>query len=150
VAFTAGLLHDIGKVIFAGAHGKNYTQNFDAAKRGSLTLIEWEKEHYGCDHAEVGAVLLERWKIPPEIVAAVRFHHQPSAAGEYAPLAASVCLGNFLSSTLELPAFAMDPANPELPPALQLLNLAADDLGDQWKRIRQNWEFVQQLLVLRK
>ena len=150
LSFTAGLLHDLGKVIFAGAYGKNYTHKFGAANRGPLTLIEWERENYGFDHAELGAALLERWKIPPEIAAAVRFHHQPSAAGENAPLAACVCIGNFLSRTLEQPAFALDPANTELPPALQLLNLAADDLGDQWKRIRQNWEFVQQLLVLRK
>jgi putative nucleotidyltransferase with HDIG domain len=148
--YTAGLLHDLGKVVFAGIHGKDYTCILDPAKRGSRSLIECENAQYGCDHAEVGAALLERWKIPAAIVAAVRFHHRPSAAGENAPLAACICLGDILSRTLEQTSFALDPANPDLQPALQLVNLAVTDLDAQWNRIRQNWEFVQQLCELRK
>jgi putative nucleotidyltransferase with HDIG domain len=148
--FTAGLLHDLGKVVFAGTYGKDYVRMFDPDKRNSLSLIEWERAQYGCDHAEVGAALLERWKIPAAIVAAVRFHHRPSAAGENAPLAACICLGDILSRTLEQPSFALDPANPDLQPALQLVNLTVANLDDQWNRIRQNWEFVQELCELRK
>ena len=148
--FTAGLLHDLGKVVFAGTHGKDYTCMFDPAKRDSLSLIEWENTQYGCDHAEVGAALLERWKLPAPIVVAVRFNHRPSAAGESAPLAACVCLGNILSRALEQPSFTLDPAIPGLQPALQLVSLTVTDLDDQLNRIRQNWEFVQTLCELRK
>jgi putative nucleotidyltransferase with HDIG domain len=150
LVFTAGLLHDLGKVVFAGMHGKDYTSMFDTAKRGPLPLVEWEMEHYGCNHAEVGAALLERWKLPKSIVAGVKFHHTLSAAGEYAPVAACICLGNALSRAAEQPAFALDTANPDLVPALRLVNLTADDLDNQWRRIRQNWEFVQRLCELRK
>ena len=148
--FTAGLLHDLGKVVFAGTHGKDYTRMFDPAKRGSLSLIEWENAQYGCDHAGVGAALLERWKLPAAIVVAVRFHHQPSAAGESAPLAACVCLGNILSRALDQPSFILDPANHGLQSVLQLVNLTVTGLDDQLNRIRQNWEFVQKLCELRK
>lgn len=148
--FTAGLLHDLGKVVFAGTHGKDYTCMFDPAIRGSLSLIEWENAQYGCDHTEVGAALLERWKLPAAIVVAVRFHHQPSAAGESAPRAACIRLGNILSRALDQPSFILDPANPGLQSALQLVNLTATDLDDQLSHIRQNWEFVQQLCNLRK
>lgn len=148
--FTAGLLHDLGKVVLAGAHGTSYTSMFDPAKRGPLSLVEWEKKHYGCDHAQVGAALLERWKLPAPIVGAVRFHHQLSAAGENAPFAAGICLGNVLSRSLEQPVFSLDTANPDIDPALQLLNLTATDLGTQWDRIYKNWEFVQNLFDLRK
>jgi putative nucleotidyltransferase with HDIG domain len=150
IIFTAGLLHDLGKVVFAGAYRRNYTQMFDPVIRGAVPLVEWEKSHYGCDHAEVGAALLERWKLPPPLVAGVRFHHRLSAASEHAPIAACVCLGNALSRTLEQPAFVMDPANPEIPPALQLLSLTPADLAGQWARVHQNWEFVQRLCDLRK
>ena len=148
--FTAGLLHDLGKVVFAGTHGKDYTCMFDPAIRGSLSLIEWENAQYGCDHAGVGAALLERWKLPAAIFVAVRFHHQPSAAGESAPHSACIRLGNILSRALDQPSFILDPANPGLQSALQLVNLTATDLDDQLNHIRQNWEFVQQLCNLRK
>ena len=148
--FTAGLLHDLGKVVFAGTHGQDYTRMFDPAKRDSLTLIEWENAQFGCDHAEVGAALLQRWKLPAAIVMAVRFHHQPAAAAESSRLAACICLGNILSRALDQPSFTLDPAIPGLQPALQLVNLTDTDLVDQLNRIRQNWEFVQQLCNLRK
>jgi putative nucleotidyltransferase with HDIG domain len=150
LSFTAGLLHDLGKVVFAGIYGKDYVRMFDPAQRGSRSLIEWENAQYGCDHAELGAALLERWKLPATIVAAVRFHHRPAAAGENAPLAACIRLGNILSRAMELPSFSLDPASPELQPALQLLNLTVADRGEQWNRIHQNWEFVQKLCDLRK
>ena len=148
--FTAGLLHDLGKVVFAGAHGKDYTRRFDPAQRGLLSLIEWEIAQYGFDHAELGGALLERWKLPAAIVVAVRFHHQPAAAGESAALAACIYLGNTLSRALEQPSFTLDPATPGLQPALRLVHLAVADLDIQWNRIRQNWEFVQNLCELRK
>ena len=87
---------------------------------------------------------------PAAIVVAVRFHHRPSAAGENAPLAACICLGNILSRALDQPALSWIPPMPNFQSALQLLNLTADDLDDQWNRIRQNWEFVRQLRELRK
>jgi putative nucleotidyltransferase with HDIG domain len=148
--FTAGLLHDVGKVVFAGKYGREYTCMFDPARRDSRSLIECENALYGCDHAEVGAALLERWKLPAAIVVAVRFHHRPSAAGDIAPLAACICLGNILSRALEQPAFALDAANPDLQPALQLVNLDASDLEVLWDRIHKNWTFVQKLCEMRK
>ena len=147
--FTAGLLHDVGNVVFAGTFGKDYTRLFDPANRDSRSLNECEIALYGFDHAEVGAALLERWKLPAPIVAAVRFHHHPSAAGENAPLAACIFLGNILSRTLDQPSFALDPASPGLQPALQLVNLAMTDLDAQRNHIRQKWAFVQKLCEMR-
>jgi putative nucleotidyltransferase with HDIG domain len=147
--FTAGLLHDVGKVVFAGTYGKDYTRMFDPVKRDSLPLNECEMALYGCDHAELGAALLERWKLPAAIVAAVRFHHHPSDAGANAPLAACVFLGNILSRSLEQPSFTLDPASAGLQPALQLLNLTMTELDAQWNRIHQKWGFVQKLCELR-
>ena len=150
LAFTPGLLHDLGKIVFAETYGKSYTVMFDATKRGPLSLIEWEMEHYGCNHAEVGATLLETWKLPKPIIEGVKHHHHPAAAGENAHLAACICLGNALSRSLDTPAFALDPANPEIAPALKIVKLTPDDLGKQWHRIREKWEFVQVLYALRK
>jgi putative nucleotidyltransferase with HDIG domain len=150
LAFTPGLLHDLGKVVFAETYGKNYTLMFQPTKRGGATLAEWEMEHYGCNHADVGATLLENWKLPKSLVAGVKYHHHPSAAGEDAPLAACICLGNVMSRTLEKETFEWDSANPEIEPALKIVNLAPADICKQWTRIRKKWEFVQTLYELKK
>ncbi len=150
LAFTAGLLHDLGKVVFVRAHGRNYAAYLDPVKRGAQTLVEWEKATYGCDHAEVGAALLERWKLPASLAAAVKYHHQPAAAGGDAPLAACICLGNTLSRTLHQPAFRLDDSDSNTQQAMQAIQLTTQDLAEQWNRIHQNWEFVQNVCDLRK
>lgn len=150
LAFTAGLLHDLGKIVFAGMHGKIYTAAFDPSKRGTMTLVEWEVDHYGFNHAQVGATLMKNWKLPPNLVGGIRYHHDLAHAGEHAPLAACICLGNALSHTLEKPVFMLDANNVDIAPALKIVNLTNDDLRNQWAGIRQKWEFVKTLCDLRK
>jgi putative nucleotidyltransferase with HDIG domain len=150
LAFTPGLLHDLGKVVFAETYGRNYTLMFDPAKRGPMSLIDWELDRYGCNHADVGATLLDNWKLPKPLVAGVKHHHNPSAAGEHAQLAACICLGNAMSRSLEKPAFELDQDNREIEPAMKIVKLNADDLRKQWQRIRDKWEFVETLYDLRK
>ena len=145
LAFTAGLLHDLGKIVFSETYGKNYTNMLGPARHGTLSLPAWESEHYGCDHAEAGAALLENWRLPGSLVAAVKCHHHPSAAGEYARLAACVSVGNALSRSLEKAKFDLEPETPDVPVSLTILGLAPEELEGHWNRIRENWQFVQTL-----
>ena len=81
-AYTAGLVHDIGKLVIGhslDAARREQIHRFVEAQEGSL--IDAEKAVIGCDHAEVGACLLRRWRIPEVIADAVQHHHQPPADG---------------------------------------------------------------------
>jgi len=78
VAFTVGLLHDIGKLVL----GQALTPDIQADIRRRIELehssrVEAEKTVLGTDHSEVGACLLQEWRLPEEIVEAVANHHQP-------------------------------------------------------------------------
>ncbi len=97
VAFTAGVLHDIGKIVLSPALEKNRDQIAYEMDQNSLPPFEIERKLLGVDHAETGGRLLQRWQLPVNLMTAVRYHHQPALATEHGQLAAAVNLGNFIT-----------------------------------------------------
>jgi putative nucleotidyltransferase with HDIG domain len=78
VAFTASLLHDIGKLVLALALPRDQVSEIrDRMKRKLIPGTVAEKEVIGVDHAEVGAALLQSWRLPENIIESVANHHHP-------------------------------------------------------------------------
>jgi putative nucleotidyltransferase with HDIG domain len=78
--FTAGLLHDAGKLILSSAMEDKYQHVLDAIRKGGQKLIPAETEILGCNHAEVAAYLLGLWGIPEAVIDGVAWHHAPSGS----------------------------------------------------------------------
>ncbi|MEA3221966.1 MAG: HDOD domain-containing protein [Thermodesulfobacteriota bacterium] len=76
-AFTAGLLHDIGKVVIGAFVEKDFDKIDAIAKASDLSFETAERKILGIDHAEIGYAVLDMWKFPDKITRAVRFHHRP-------------------------------------------------------------------------
>lgn len=78
--FTAGLLHDIGKLIIFIEAPKYALEVIKqcAEKKELMHLVE--KDVLGFDHAKIGALLLKKWKLPTEIVSSVYYHHMPTVS----------------------------------------------------------------------
>lgn len=81
-AFTAGLLHDIGKLLLAANQGEVYARTIEFARKEKTTLLKAEREFFLTDHAELGGCLLSSWGLPQPIVEAVALHHAPAWIGE--------------------------------------------------------------------
>jgi putative nucleotidyltransferase with HDIG domain len=81
-AFTAGLLHDIGKLILASRFPEEYTEATKQAIASQNPLWMMEREFFSATHAEIGAYLLAIWGLPNPIVNATAFHHTPAATTE--------------------------------------------------------------------
>jgi len=78
VAFTVGLLHDIGKLVLGQTlTADQQTAIRDRIEQGQISRTEAEKEIVGADHTEVGACLLQNWHLPDDIIEAVAHHHNP-------------------------------------------------------------------------
>ena len=93
--FTAALLHDLGKLIL----GEFVEMEIDEIQRVAARGIPFqlaEQEVLGTDHAEVGALVLENWSFPTELVSAVRWHHDPDSAPETNSMTDIVHVANVL------------------------------------------------------
>jgi HD-like signal output (HDOD) protein len=75
--FLAGLMHDIGQLVFATSLGDQYNLVIARAGEKSQPLCIIEQEVFGASHAEVGAYLLGLWGLPNPILEAVAWHHAP-------------------------------------------------------------------------
>ena len=97
IAFTAALLHDIGKTILTHSLNGAYAKIVEETEVRGHSLLEAETKLFGVNHAELGGQLLQHWKFPPGMVASVWFHHAPKGAGAHQRLASCVYLGNMIS-----------------------------------------------------
>jgi len=73
-AFTAGLLHDLGKLLLYTKEPARYTEILDRQKQGVMCHVS-EREAYGFTHADVGAVLANRWNLPESFEMTTGLHH---------------------------------------------------------------------------
>lgn len=89
-SFTAGLLHDAGKLILASALGEQYGKVLEHSAKADIGLYAAERELLRCCHGQVAAYLFGVWGLPGTIVEAVAWHHDPagSLSTKFSPLAA--------------------------------------------------------------
>jgi len=93
VCFLAGLLHDIGRVVFYMLYRNDYLPvMFEEG------LIDSELEIFGVDHAVAGAWFLESALLPEEIVYPVRYHHHMNGCDRHRGVVLTVMLAEGLSS----------------------------------------------------
>ena len=100
-AFTAGLLHDIGKIVLASVEGARYVELLRQHGHFGNSLDESEKEAFGFGHAEIGARLLRKWGVPDEVIVPVLSHHNQSWPEPFGRLAAIVNLANLMAHCIE-------------------------------------------------
>lgn len=101
-ALTAGLLHDVGLLIFASHDADGLAETLGAARQSGCAVHEAERERVGVTHAEIGAHLLALWGLPPTVTEAVAGHHDRHELGGAAlDPPAAVHVADLLISELE-------------------------------------------------
>jgi putative nucleotidyltransferase with HDIG domain len=73
--YIAGILHDVGRLVFASHSPKLYRNVIDIATRENRQLYQVEQELFGAMHAEIGAYLLGQWGLPELVIELIAYHH---------------------------------------------------------------------------
>ena len=98
IAYTAGLLHDIGKVLLDQYMTSAAPYFYRAAHEEGAELCKMEKERFNITHPEAGALLGERWTLADNLIDTIRHHHRPEEATVDKDLVTLVYLADLLMS----------------------------------------------------
>lgn len=82
IAFTAGILHDIGRLGLMIAFPGHYMEAVRGASGRDLDLLDFERAEFGMDHAAAGRYLAETWNLPVEFRVVAEHHHDAAAGAE--------------------------------------------------------------------
>jgi len=81
VAYTSGILHDIGRFALSVIQPKEYAALLETHRGAAVSILQGERALFGWDHCEAGQNLIADWQLPKEIEAIVLEHHLPVLKG---------------------------------------------------------------------
>jgi len=138
LAYTAGLLHDIGKVPLDQYMSMEAPLFYLAANTVGADFSLLEKEKFGISHTEAGARMGERWLLPDNLVDVIRHHHYPEQATVDQELTTLVYIADLLMSKFQAGNELEKLDTAQLTPALTRLGLAPQHLPVIVDRIPRN------------
>ncbi|GAB4263342.1 MAG: HDOD domain-containing protein [Deferrisomatales bacterium] len=99
-AYTAGLIHDIGKVVLASFLTERFEEVVARVRAAGGAFDPVERQVLGTTHGEVGALVAERWHLAPVLCEVIRHHHHPHRMAAAPKLGALVSLGDAVCDIL--------------------------------------------------
>lgn len=154
-AFAAGLLHDLGKVVFDQAicAKGEYQEVMESLDRGGMDIIRAEQDVIGFDHATLGKRLLEKWNLPAVLSLAVAQHHYapvgPIKESDGKRLCAIVYVADLITNHLGLGIYKMPTGFIE-PSILKQLDLTSQDIQELSLSLKDNISAISEELGIPK
>jgi HD-like signal output (HDOD) protein len=99
-AFTAGIVHDMGKIVLDALYADFYREVLAKVAQEGVGIYQAEDEIIGLAHTRIGEELAETWNLGPELVAAIAHHHLPKRAEGDAQIAHLIHVGDCVTRKL--------------------------------------------------
>ena len=101
--FTAGVLHDFGKLLTALHRTSDWLAIEELRRAEGLPCYKAEQRHWGLDHGLIGGMVLKSWNIPEELCEPVNWHHAPTRAPAQRRQALVLCVADAMVLSLDDP-----------------------------------------------
>jgi putative nucleotidyltransferase with HDIG domain len=147
-AFTAGLIHDIGKIILNTYVGEEIDAIMAMVNAEQIPFGEAEKRVLGFSHTEAGAKLARHWNLPDPLTEAIAFHQDPGKAQSHTRLVSEVHLGNILCLSFGIGVGADGLAYTFHPRALEATGIEVSDLFRLSLDIHDDYKKAEELIGL--
>ena len=138
--FSAGLLHDVGKMVLC-CFLKEEHAKFAAARTEDRQSPDYvvEEQTLGYTHSEIGGFLASQWKLPQRLVDAITYHHRPDQSQVEEPIAAIIHLANYVAQTTFLDSSEHHLVAPLDPNVLGLLGISQEDCQGYSDQLREEY-----------
>jgi HD-like signal output (HDOD) protein len=144
-ALSSGILHDVGRLLLLKAD----PQRFSAFLSDGTIAYDTnrEKEFFGIDHQELGALLAEKWRFPDGVTAAIRYHHSPEDATSHRRLVATIHIADFLCHAMQVGNSGRQFVTEFAPQAWASLGLSTNDLEVALRRALDDVDEAQRAIL---
>jgi putative nucleotidyltransferase with HDIG domain len=130
IAYTAGLLHDIGKVVLDQYVGSAYPHFYRRVIEEGQSAIATERRLFGIDHTQIGHLLATRWSFPASLIEIIHHHHDPEIAKKDFLLGQIVFLADLLMSRFNIGLEVERMDTQKLETCFMVLNLEGRQMAD--------------------
>ena len=144
-AFTAGLLHDIGRLVLVSCFPQQYAAALAHRANLDCHLLDAERAILGTDHVVTGRALAAHWNFSEIIQKAITGHHAPETLG-IASIASVVHVANSIVQALDLVGTEDDIVSPVSKVAWDSLGISSNDYSRIFRETEMQFEAVNQAL----
>ncbi len=150
--YAAGLLHDIGKIIFLLSTEEQYFEVIETIENENLTFNRAEMKIFGFDHTDVADFLFGHWKLPEKLILPIQEHHKQalSQPGGYTTASHILKISNEIAHIAGFPSHNNEPAYEVSETILLTLGIINEDLDIILQNLKKNIASLVDILNLPK
>ena len=148
--FIAGVLHEIGRIIFSIKAPEQYSQLVNGVQDLRLPFYQLEKKYLGFAHNDVSSLLLQKWNFPRSLIEIVKFQYQPAESSEFILESALLLLANKYSEETGLGSIGIDDEARQVELAIDICQIPEESLRKAIEESRQKYFALLPAFILQK